>query len=216
MSSYSDDKTWHPLEEGLTRSCARASPASLTPQRQAIYIYSCVRWSLYADCDQQQGANGTLDEAGKRRRARFLSEDCPLSPITLLDAFGLVTNRTWAACSVGFYSGDSVTMLYEAAVNRTVCLLQNFVNQSGMVDFQAFVDAIEDADTDGISASTDLLIRLVDECAVEEQGNQISYRDMTPEEFVNCWAGVGVLSCAKHEAAKLASSFPESCVIRSG
>ena len=202
--------------KGLTRSCARASPASLTPQRQAIYFYCCMKWSLFADCDQQQGANGTLDKDAKLRQARFLSEDCPLSPITLLDAFGLVTNRTWAYCSMGFYTGDSVTMLYEAAVNRTVCLLQNFVNQSGMVDFQALVDAIEDADIDELSASTDPLIRLVDECAVEEEGNQTNYRGMTPEEFVNCWAGIGVLSCARHEAAKLASSFPESCVLHSG
>ena len=215
LAMFSDDEAWQSLLNELIPSCARACPASLTPQQQAIDIYTCIKWSLFADCDQQQDNNGTLDDTGKLRRARFLSGDCPLSPNRLLDAFGRVTNRTWADCSAGLYSGDNNTLLYEAAVNRTACLLQNFVNQSNMVDFQALVNAIEDADTNDFSASTDLLIRLVEECAVEEQGDEENYRDMTPEDFVNCWAGLGVLSCAKHEAAQLASSFPEACVFSS-
>ena len=215
LASYSNDERWQPMLAILY--CARASPASLSPQQQGIYMHTCVTWSLLAACEATRGIDtGTLADTEKLRRARFLSEDCPLSPSSLLDAFGLVTKRTWADCSVGLYTGDNPTLLLKAAVGRIVCLLQDFVNQSNMVDFQALINATEDADTDGLSASTDLLIRLVDECAGMERNGTHHYVAMSPEVFASCWAKLGVPRCAKHEAAKLASSFPESCVLRSG
>ena len=100
MLSFSNDVNYQTTARKLMDACKRASSAQLTPRQQAVYSMLCFRWSLFADCDRQHNS-GTLDADGTLRRVKFLSGNCPLSPSSLLDTFGVVTGHTWMQCSHG-------------------------------------------------------------------------------------------------------------------
>ena len=186
--------------------CQRMSWAPLTPQQQAVYTYLCVEWKLFADCDLQQSMQGTLDEEGMLVQSRFLAGDCPFSPTILLDSFGLVTGRTWAECSQGIYSGDDASQRYASEVSRIVCLLQDFNDGAGNLDYDKLKSAVEAVDFQGGPASTKL-VWLLDNCTGSNS------QQITTEQFAKCWGTRGAPSCAHQEADGVASMFPESCVI---
>ena len=64
----------------------------LTARQQAIYSYSCVRWSLLAECDSIQYIDVRLDEDGVLRRAKFLLRSYATSPQRLFPAI----NQRWS------------------------------------------------------------------------------------------------------------------------
>ena len=200
--------------------CKRMSWAPLTPQQQAVYTYLCVEWKLFAGCDLQQSMEGSLDEEGMLVQSRFLAGDCPFSPTILLDSFGLVTGRTWAECSQGIYSGDDASQRYASEVSRIACLLQDFNDANGNLDYDKLKSAIQAVDFLDGPASTDLLW-LLDDCTgrnsfVPPGPPEVAARvaaPVTAEQFAKCWGTRGAFSCAHQEADGVASMFPESCVI---
>ena len=216
MLSFTDDVSWNSAETSMMANCKRRSSAQLTAVQQAVYSYMCIRWNLFSDCDLKQSENGALDEAGMLRQARFLAGHCPLSPAMLLDAFGMVTGRTWEECSKNLYSGDDVNRQYGAQISRTACLLQNFNGVAGNIDFVAMVERLRSLKLKEDPHSMGLL-RMVADCTgcdpLSPNIDTSCYPNMTAESFIKCWAGKGVFSCADMEANRLASTFPQTCII---
>ena len=221
-------KRWKDLTTApLVPHCQRHVGGTLTPRQQAVYMYLCVRWALFAECDyQQEVSGGSLDEAGQLRRARFLAHDiCPLSPATLLNGLGLISGGRQRSCSQEpRYTGDDGTQLYEAEIKRTVCLLGDYMFDNGSFNFIQMVsqasaninekyDALyragkfKDAGTERLELHSDRLRKVVNHCADLRTGPS----DLSAEEFVRCWARRGVFDCAKTEAQRVAKSAPESC-----
>ena len=199
--SYSKNADWLKDEDEIFAACKRDGDADLTARQQAVYSYASVRWSLNADCDTKQEQADRLDADGAMRRAHFLAGSCPMSPSKLLDPFGLVTGRTWAECSQGATGHD-----YAAEVSRVACLLQDFENADGNVDFATLKSAINAAEGSARSGSTFILRSVVDTCTP-------TAGSMSTEDLVKCWATWGAYSCAYDEANELAKQFPQACSI---
>ena len=210
MTTVTAQKTWKGSRKDLTSICKRASSARLTPRQLALYSLLCFRWTLMADCDFIQADK--LDDEGKLRRAQFLSGDCPTSPGRLLDAFGLVPSRSWAECGKGLYTGNNATQQYEANITRIACILSDYKDMSGNVNHDKLMTAIDNGAESDVGASSFLLKRQVDRCAGKWKADKMTYKQITLEEFVKCWASHGVFSCATQEANQVASDFPDSCV----
>ena len=198
----SPNKRWTDLTTSpLVPHCERFA-GSLTGLPRAIYMYLCVRWSLFAECDHQQAQwaenDGRLDDSGLLRRARFLSGSCPMSPATLLNRLGMFSDARKLKCSkLTRYTGDSASQLYQAEVDKTVCLLGDYMLDNGNLNSEHL---IKQADA--------RVRKVVHHCVDYRLGT--SY--LSAEKFVRCWAGFGVFDCAKTEAQRVAKkSVPESC-----
>lgn len=161
---------------------------------------------MFSACDQTQNEEQKLDAEGKLQHARFLSGDCPASPSQVLDSFGLVTGRTWASCSQGLNTGED----YEVEVSRVACLLQDFNTDADKVDFSSLNNAITTAEGGDQSSATGILTYLVDLCGLVDVD---TYKEMSAEAFVKCWADWGLYSCSYKEANQLARQFPQTCTV---
>lgn len=202
-NGYSDDPEWSINENDVFSICIRESGAKLTPRQQAVYTYACMKWCIADLCDQKQLAEDRLDDQGKQRQAVFLNGDCPASPANLLDAFKLVTGRSWAECS---QAAAAASDDYAAAIAQVACLLQDFKTATGNVDFASLTNAINGAKGATDSTSTYQFNKIVELCSSDTD-------EISTEEFVQCWAGYGVYSCAFMEANYLAYVFPDSCTV---
>ena len=204
-------------------SCQNSPSTSLTPRQRAIYSYVCVRWSLLTECDSIQATNGTLDEEGQLRRYKFLLGSYATSPKTLFPI--VIGHPTWETCWDSNFNGTTVMTVdqgYKAGLGVAKCLMKNYINIKGTVDFSKLVMAISSKDAD--SASAKLLKGLAETCAEYREYESISesgiitiadtYNIVTADEFINCWVTQGVLGIAKQEADKTASEFPEGCSFR--
>ena len=211
VPGFSNDSVWANKVRQIIAWCRRASvsrpPTELGARQEAVFSYGCLKWSLFADCDQQQEQRGTLDAEGKQRRARFFSGDCPLSPRTLKNTLERITGRTLEACSQGLYRGNDVHQLYESQISRIVCLLANFIDYStpNAVNVNSYMlnKVIQYERRRTYSQHAHQLLKILKSC---------DYCD-NPREFVECWANEGVLGCAYQQANQMASQFPDSCVI---
>ena len=147
-----------------------------------------------------------LDEDGKRRRLRFLSSDCPLSPRMLKNTLERITRRTFEGCSQGLDRGKDVDQLYEAQISRIFCLLANFIDfstRNANVNFYMLRKAIQNERRRTYSRQAIQLLKILKSC---------DYCD-NPREFVECWANKGVIDCVYAEANEEASVFPNSCSV---
>ena len=219
MLSFTDDVSWNTAVVTVVRmmaNCKRRSSAQLTAVQRAVYSYVCIKWNLFSDCDLRQSENSALDEAGTLRQARFLAGHCPLSPSMLLDAFGMVTGRTWEECSKDLYSGDDVSRHYDAQISRVACLLQNFSDVTGNINFVTMIKSLRGPNLKEDPHSMGLLL-MVGDCTVCDplfpDTDPSCFPSMATESFVRCWASKGVSSCADMEANRLASAFPQTCTV---
>ncbi|XP_043217648.1 uncharacterized protein LOC122379469 [Amphibalanus amphitrite] len=202
---YSDDPKWSITEEDMFTHCIRRSTADLTPRQQAVYAYACMKWCFAVSCDDTLIEEQRLDNEGRQRIVSFLNGHCPLSPTVIVDAFGQLTSRTWAECtdSVASISDD-----YDAAVGRISCLLQDFQAMDGTVDFDSLSSAINSIPGDSDLAPTLSWNLLLDVCGPSDAAASVS-----TVEFIECWAGYGLYSCAFMEANALARLFPSTCTV---
>ena len=144
-----------------------------------------------------------------------------------------MSNSSWAACNSGLYTGTDASQLYAAAITRTTCLLQDFKTTNGTVDFPKLVKAFSKGNIGDIGPSSGFVDRIVEKCAVREQGSVKdrmkmaqeeslgqgsvkNYKCMTHEDFVKCWARLGVFSCVTQEANDVArgSQSDKPCIIK--
>ena len=214
--SFSADQHWQDLVTDSMASCQDAAPAQLTARQLAVHSFLCFKWSLFADCDGQQEKLDMLDAEGALRRARALSGACPESPSRIQNSLEKIAGRTWEECSRGLYTGDDAKKMYAAEVSRVACLLQDFNDIDGNIDFSRMVEAIQEQNEKGDSQSITLL-RMVEKCTACEplspDFDAACYPDMTAEKFAKCWASRGVLSCTYQQANQVASGSSDTCVI---
>ena len=188
----------------LTR-CIAQFPAGLSARGRAVYSYLCTTFSLETQCDQQLSGDDMLDEEGLRRRTRYLTGDCPLSPISLARVFGL--NATRSENSQGLNTTNA-TLLFEVTVRRVIFGLQGLVGDDGKIDFSKLVLSFSNASSPNIAAL--LVLQKLAEfgCARNARGELIP---VTADSFVRCLAENAVYSCARQEAAQVARAFPDTC-----
>ena len=209
MLSYTKDRVWNSDVRRILARCRQASVAGLTARQQAVFSYGCLKWSLFADCDRIQEGKNSLDSAGKLRRARFLSGDCPLSPSSLQDALERIADRPLAECSQGLYSGEDADRLYDAQISRIICLLEKFTDSAGSIDFPKLRTAVARAQRPAAQ-----LLKMVNVCGTRRELFGTSQnKEISAKEFAECWAGEGIFSCAFQQANQVAAQFPDSCAI---
>ncbi|KAF0290852.1 hypothetical protein FJT64_010953 [Amphibalanus amphitrite] len=197
-----DGPNWSGTRAELFSMCIGDADIDLLPRQQAVYVHACLRWSLSAACDVQQAHEMRLDDKGRERLSRFLTGQCPMSPSQLLDAYGLITSRTWPECSrslAGAAAGDG----FSSAVSQVTCLLQDFQTEDGALDATHLKSAVSSAPGAGRSSSTGVLKRTVNACGETQSLG----------EFVMCWAARGILTCVFGEANQLARQFPPACTV---
>ena len=188
--------------------CRQMSSGSLKPKQMAVYSYMCARFYEFAYCDYKRSvASFELDKMSLTQRINFLEGTCPTSPISLLAASGEVTGLLFGQCrSDGPAKGKGIRQRYEASVSRIVCILQQFIMDDGSLNVPGLVNSISMySGGDGF----DSLLQLEENCGPAALGKT----SVTAEEFVQCWAGVGLVTCAAYDANLVAQAMPESCHI---
>ena len=166
----------------------------------AVYSSLCITWSWFADCDCQQEEGGSLDAAGALRRANFICGQCPLSAKSLKDVLESVTNRTFEECNLDTPPNADAHQLYQIRVNKVTCLLQDFQNGVN-INLSELTDALSDEQSGPNSQDAEVLLAVVQECQDSKK----------TEEFIKCWADIGVHSCAFQEANEVAADYPDQC-----
>ena len=199
MSSNAEwlDNTFNIIDD-----CETSAPSGLSLRQTAIYAYLCLKHSWFVNCDSQQAENDTLDAAGALRRANFFSSQCPLSPNTLQAVLESVTGRTFASCSLGTAPDGTPQEMYDASIDRVLCLLEDFM-AGNKINYSTLKSEITSELTGSNSQEADVLLSIVEDCEDKMQA----------EDFVKCWAEIGVLDCVYQEADQVASEFPDKCVL---
>ncbi|KAF0303503.1 hypothetical protein FJT64_024512 [Amphibalanus amphitrite] len=193
--TFSTEPTWVADNEKMIDDCQSNVQQGLTLRQTAVYAYTCLKWSLFADCDSQQAEDGELDAEGQQRRADFFYSDCPLSARTLQELLEAITGRTFLDCGLDSPAG------YAATIENMRCLLHNFQNGVNM-DYDALKSALNSAFTDTNAQEPKALL---DEVVTKCESNRKT------EDFVKCWAEAGVLNCVYKEANEIAAAHPELC-----
>ncbi|KAF0311815.1 hypothetical protein FJT64_017406 [Amphibalanus amphitrite] len=191
----SSEPIWLANAEKILDDCQSNVQQGLTLRQTAVYAYTCLKWSSFALCDSQQAEDGDLDGEGQQRRAEFFYSDCPLSPQSLQGLLEVVTGRTFVDCGLDSPNG------YAATIDNMRCLLQNF--QHGVnLDYDALKSALNSALTGANAQQAQILL---DEVVTKCENSPKT------EDFVKCWASVGVLSCVYKDANELAEAHPKQC-----
>ena len=185
------------------------APAGLSARQQAIFSYTCFAHSLQVQCDEQQTANGTLDDEGLLRRTRYLLGECPLSPLSLARGFGLNATRSESSQEgVPTPTQPNATLLFEAAVRRVVIGLQGLAGPDGNIDFRPLVASFSSGTPPSPAVVTLLRELEVFGCARDDSGQLVP---VSTDFFVRCLAENAVYSCARQEAEQVARLFPDTC-----
>ena len=201
----SSDSQWMEERRLLGDVCLSALNASFTGGQQAVYLLTCLQWSLLLDCDLHE-KDGESSGAASCRRAAFLAGDCPLSPpAMLLGLPGVASENSWEGCVSGLSLPDSddrdeqCRQLDVAAVQLVSCRLQQYVGTSGQLD----VDRLRSDVTasEGEQDVKDVMLHILEVCGGDAG---------SVETFVDCWAMNGIMSCAASEATQRALRY-ESC-----
>ncbi|XP_043234662.1 uncharacterized protein LOC122387999 [Amphibalanus amphitrite] len=206
LLSYSKDASWHDAQENRDVACRLMSSAALKPRQQAVYSYLCARFSLFADCESQRSQTpDDLDDVSLTQRISFLQGNCPMSPNSMLDAFGEITGHTNMECGQRPNS-ETLKEQYYDAIKHVSCLLQDFIGDDDHLNFYGLVDAL--AKKFGGYWSVPLQW-LDDSCSPLA----LNIPEITVNQFIDCWASRGLAYCAFSDANLLALDMPESCAI---
>ena len=230
LATLAAEPAWREAQTDLVASCRDPFYPFLPARQQAIYSYSCIRWSLLTECDSMQYTNGSLDVEGMYRRYMFLTGKYPTSPKSLFEG---VLRRPSIWCFYDTYPlfdkpyqakdvegiNYRIAQVYIAALDATKCLMQNYINkQDGTVNFIRLEKALSSKNPNNTGVK--LLKELVARCAdyhLSYLTATVSYRfydRMTADKFINCWATQGVRDIANQEAKNAAREFPEGCSFR--
>ena len=205
----SEDPVWDSSIIQILTECSQNADAALSTRQFAAYTYICLRWSLFSVCDRQQERRSSLDAEGTLRRVRFLSGNGPLSPNRLRDLLQRITGRTLEGCATRHFASNSVFQQYENEIARIVCLIQKFVGPDGRIDLQRLKSAIPYGAPGAEQLQFVLNSCIRTQTAVGTGSGRVG--NPTAEEFVNCWADWGVLSCIFQQANEVASQYPTAC-----
>ncbi|XP_043240304.1 uncharacterized protein LOC122390915 [Amphibalanus amphitrite] len=204
----------------LLEGCLRSSDARLTPRQSAVHAHSCWQRTVARQCDVYLYLHDLMDDPGRLRLIHLLADQCPTSPSRCLDAFGAVTDRSWAECSGGMYDGDDLETRYAAEVSRVTCLLQDFTDtETGLLDGPRLRQANIDNSTNVLKRSK--MDRVIRQNAMLPDGGSFMDKPLTvhfipnysTEAFVRQWAAGSSISCSYQEANRLASQFPDGCTV---
>ncbi|KAF0303459.1 hypothetical protein FJT64_024577 [Amphibalanus amphitrite] len=199
-AKYTSDAGWIINAYQIMDECAGQRAAGLLLPRAAVYSLHCLRWSWFVDCDRQQEERGELDAAGASRRDAFLCGQCPLSPASLRAVLESATARTLEQCDTGAPAEEDPHQRYADGVAKVVNLLESF--QSGnKLKYDELQSAVTNELSGANSEMAEKLMKVLFLCKSTK----------TSEDFVTCWAEIGVLSCIYQEANKVAAAFPDQC-----
>ena len=194
------DGAWLARTFEIIDHCKANAGAGLSLRQTAVYGYLCLKWCWFADCDSKLEKNTGLDTKGAQRRADFLCGECPWSPKSLKNVLESVTGRTFDQCSVGTCAAGSPQAAYDASVDNVLCLLENFKtgNKLNYSDLDVAISGhLSGANSDEAQA----LLSVLQQCSHSKFG----------EDFIKCWAGIGVQNCVFQEANQVAEMFPGQC-----
>ncbi|KAF0300122.1 Troponin T [Amphibalanus amphitrite] len=126
-------------------------------------------------------------------------------PNTLRGVLEHITGRTLQECGKGLYAGYEPHQLYQAEIARLVCLFQKFIGADGTIDLQAVKLAITYGEGAKFREAVEGCIR------TQTKAGPGGYNRLTAEEFVQCWADRGVISCVHQEANQVGAQHPDNC-----
>ncbi|XP_043199477.1 uncharacterized protein LOC122372590 [Amphibalanus amphitrite] len=196
-AELSDDQDWlHKTYQIIDDCVEKAADQGLSLPQLAVSSFLCLRWSWFADCDEQRAQSDSMDAVGAQRRVDFFFGQCPLSPSTLAAALETVSGRTLEQCSLNSSPTGNALQMYADTIQNVICLLDNFRNGNNL-DISALENAIESSNAQNAAD----LLDVVEMCRGSKK----------TEDFVNCWADMGVFSCIFQEANQVASAFPSHC-----
>ena len=197
-----DDEMWLNKTFQILDDCEESAKPGLSLRQTAVYAYLCLKWSWFADCDWQQEEMNMLDAAGALRRANFICSECPLSPKSVKAVLEMITGRTFEECGLDAAPAGDAQQMYDDSVAKLTCLLQDLQNGVN-VDYSALDSAITSAMSGANAQDAEVLKSVVQQCMDNKK----------TEDFIKCWAGVGVLDCASYEANQVADVYPNQCKI---
>ena len=201
----SSDSEWLEEKRLLGDVCLSALNTSFTGGQQAVYLLTCLQWSLLIDCDLNE-KEGESSADASCRRAAFLAGACPLSPpAMLLGLPGVASGSSWEGCVSSLSLPDSedkdeqCRQLDVAAVQLVSCRLRQYVDTSGQLDVDRFRSDV--SASEGEEDVKEVMLHILEVCGGDAG---------SVETFVDCWAMKGIMSCAASEATQRALGY-ESC-----
>ena len=211
MFSANND-AWSEAQRKEVAKCTTSDP-TLSPRGRAVFGYTCLWWTLFAQCDHQRERSGKLDTEAMERKAQHLSGNCPLSPKTLKKAFGM-SKPSWIECGQGIYTGPNVSLRYEGEVSRLTCLLKGFAADDDTVDVDKLITHINSTIKPSDKSTSNTLEEIAGlDCLHTLPRNGQKYIGITAENLARCMADNGMYSCVRQEAGEMARNFPETCTL---
>ena len=199
MYSFTDDNAWQWELYYRMSDCKLRAPATLTEEQEAVQMYMCIKFSLFANCDRDLVDRGSLDAVGMVRRAQFLVHNVKL----WVSVFGAAD--AWARCSQNMNlegEAEDPAVRYTDVLSATACLLEElFADAEGLLDLYKFFDQI------GFEIPDSTLLSM--QCGEFAFGNV----HVAAETFIQCMINEGVLLKAARDANEAAEAMNGSCVI---